>query len=965
MPLRGERIGTAYVRILADGAGLDESVEREMRDADPVMEHAGKEHSASYWEGFNDETKKNKEFEKGLDEKVMRSRGKVTALGRAMGGRLADGTGEGFQDRITRLLTPMFRDAGFGDRAEAMGKQAGEVWADNFVRSGSKEFDAERLFATVIRQQHEFETKWRASFDRTGKDISNLVTGARTDLSKMKTALGDAGDAVGDLDTITSSFTFNFRQGWQKINPPLKEGERRIDRVGDVIGRSFGKGSRNDFLNFVGSVIGGGTKGLLGLTKVVTDAGKGLFRMATGFGKNAEEAQSFSQKFATVLGEMGGFAARSGPVVIGIVTALVEIIGPAASLISTLAGAITALAASVAYALGAGLGVFAGLLPIVATGIAGIALAIKGLPKKQVGELFAPMKKDLEDLQKTLGKDLFAGIKAAMPGIKTAFKEMSPVIEDVGDSFAFVGAQIGYLLGSADFRQFAKVLGEQLTNTLNELSTAFVQVFRGFMGVARQAMPLAEDFAGWIASIATEFGDWANSVEGQKWLADFFDDAADSAKSIGGFLKSIWDFLGPILSSGRETGDTIIDKMADAIERAAKWLESPAGQKALKQWFEDAKNVAFAIGDIIKSVIHFIDVLDTPENRKKVQKFFQAIAWIINFVADHWNVVNFFFKWLTPIGQAIQAFKFLRFALGKIIDAFNLLREKGGQAIKFVRDKFGDLRDWVKDKFDDIKDKIKSAAQWLIDKFENAWEWFRGKLADVAGWVRDKFGDIKDKIADAASWVKTKFSAAWDWLRGAAANIASDVKTKLGDIIDWFRDLPDKIRGYATSLYNAGNTLGSNIIDGLRNGISKVGGLASSIGSTVANAVKDALNDLLDLPLDVHLDPPGPLGPWDFTVIPRFASGGVFNKPTLAMVGESGPEAVVPMARSLAQVDPSVRQLSAVAQGIPGPPGAAAMVTVPTGKTVDVGSITIITPTEDPRAVAAETVSRIVAATYF
>ena len=47
----------------------------------------------------------------------------------------------------------------------------------------------------------------------------------------------------------------------------------------------------------------------------------------------------------------------------------------------------------------------------------------------------------------------------------------------------------------------------------------------------------------------------------------------------------------------------------------------------------------------------------------------------------------------------------------------------------------------------------------------------------------------------------------------------------------------------------------------------------------------------------------------------EFATGGTVTGPTRALIGEAGPEAVVPLNRPLAQVDPSVRALSAIAQG--------------------------------------------------
>jgi hypothetical protein len=65
--------------------------------------------------------------------------------------------------------------------------------------------------------------------------------------------------------------------------------------------------------------------------------------------------------------------------------------------------------------------------------------------------------------------------------------------------------------------------------------------------------------------------------------------------------------------------------------------------------------------------------------------------------------------------------------------------------------------------------------------------------------------------------------------------------------------------------------------------------------------------------------------------------------------------------RSLTRVDPAVRALSAFAQGLtqPGDKGGGS-----SGRHIEVGGITINTPTENPRAVAAEVIARMTAAAY-
>lgn len=89
--------------------------------------------------------------------------------------------------------------------------------------------------------------------------------------------------------------------------------------------------------------------------------------------------------------------------------------------------------------------------------------------------------------------------------------------------------------------------------------------------------------------------------------------------------------------------------------------------------------------------------------------------------------------------------------------------------------------------------------------------------------------------------------------------------------------------------------------------------------------------------------------------MPRMASGGVVYGAQAAVIGEAGMEAVVPLNRNLATVHPSVRDLSAFAQGkfTPGESGPRVI--------IENGAIQVNTVTQNPEIVAESLLDRIVA----
>ncbi len=89
-----------------------------------------------------------------------------------------------------------------------------------------------------------------------------------------------------------------------------------------------------------------------------------------------------------------------------------------------------------------------------------------------------------------------------------------------------------------------------------------------------------------------------------------------------------------------------------------------------------------------------------------------------------------------------------------------------------------------------------------------------------------------------------------------------------------------------------------------------------------------------------------------------YASGGMLTGPRHILAGEAGPEAIVPLNRALSQVDPSVRWLSAIAQGKSAPPAMASGGIVGGGVTFAPGSI-VVQGYFDPRQAAIDVANEV------
>ena len=196
---------------------------------------------------------------------------------------------------------------------------------------------------------------------------------------------------------------------------------------------------------------------------------------------------------------------------------------------------------------------------------------------------------------------------------------------------------------------------------------------------------------------------------------------------------------------------------------------------------------------------------------------------------------------------------------------------------------------------------------WMTGHFAGTWQ----MIKDVVGGVIEFWSEIiKGFVAlfkgDTDGAIE-HFSGAWDALKGVFSTFFGFVWNKfdelmgnlLGDKWDKFKEIAshvvDAIKGYFGGLVES---LGGmwDVIVGIFTGDKD---LILSGFKAIVNGVVEMINSILRLANAISFDIPAILGGgsfgFNFPEIPRLAKGGIVNSPTLAMIGESGPEAVVPL----------------------------------------------------------------------
>ena len=242
-----------------------------------------------------------------------------------------------------------------------------------------------------------------------------------------------------------------------------------------------------------------------------------------------------------------------------------------------------------------------------------------------------------------------------------------------------------------------------------------------------------------------------------------------------------------------------------------------------------------------------------------IKGFFTGIwAWIVGVGHDiaNWFTVtlpNFFAAIPGTIGRALSALPGMLWNL--FMGALHLAGEAIGVGIGLLLVAIIKLPGLV-------YDGVKAIGHMFVDLWNMAFALGKAVLlAGVAGVVYI-FTVLPGKIAGFVNRlpgiIGGAFRSAWDWAK-------REVREGADAIVGFVQRLPGRIRGFM------GN-VGHDILAGLKSGINSViGGFNSGI-----NRVGGAL----------HVGLPN---------IPYLASGGLITSPTLAVVGEAGKEAVIPM----------------------------------------------------------------------
>lgn len=232
---------------------------------------------------------------------------------------------------------------------------------------------------------------------------------------------------------------------------------------------------------------------------------------------------------------------------------------------------------------------------------------------------------------------------------------------------------------------------------------------------------------------------------------------------------------------------------------------------------------------------------------------------------------------------------------------------------------FEPIGQWFSEKFQQAWDAIvnifSGIGEWFSGVFQGAWDAIVNIFTPIGSWFGQRWADVTSALANIGAWFTDIFQKAWTGLTNIFSKLGlwfgerwADVTSVLANVSSWFGNM-------FTSAYNA-----------VKNAFSSIGGFFSGVwstvqsifvnagqkvGSAVGGAFKSAVNAVLGTIENVvngfigmingvlgvvrNLPGLGWVGSVSTVSLPRLARGGIVDSPTIAMIGEAGKEAVVPL----------------------------------------------------------------------
>lgn len=570
-----------------------------------------------------------------------------------------------------------------------------------------------------------------------------------------------------------------------------------------------------------------------------------------------------------------------------------------------------------------------GSLKLLLTGPGGIVLAVAaaGLAFYEAYKHIKPFHDAVNNVAKTIGKALKPALKAVVAGAQSMWKSIQPILNQIGKLFKttwdlvvkviqvawkaikpIVDLLVGLMKGS--FELIAKVIGGLWKGTWNTVGAVLKAAWKLINDVLSSGIKVITD----ILKVGLDLlsGNWGKAWSDIKSaLSDYWNGmkkiVGDVFGGINGIIKSVLGAIGDVWNSAWSGMKSFFGSIWDGIKKAASdgmnavinvingaigginWVwKKFTGKDALKK----LSHVHFANGGIVTQKMHLVMVNDGtgPDWKELYQLPNGQIG-----MSQQRNATG-----LLPEGTRVFNGKETKAIMNMAgIEHYDLGGVIGGVGKFFsgAWDKLEAVGDWLANPIGKVTDLIKSSISGIsggVEMFSNLASGVINKLTgSVVDWFKKELAKLQDTLG-----ANPGGSGVQRWKPYVIQALkANGFDASAYQVASWMRVIQRESNGNPRAI----NLWDSNA----KAGIPSMG-LVQTIGPTF-NAYKfpghnDVYNGYDDLLAGIHYMKAiygsgssafarvsGPEG---------YANGGLITRPIHALVGEDGPETILPLTKT-------------------------------------------------------------------
>lgn len=514
-------------------------------------------------------------------------------------------------------------------------------------------------------------------------------------------------------------------------------------------------------------------------------------------------------------------------------------------------------------------------------------------------------------------------IFTAVKGGKTTVEELSkamfnvaPIAASMGIEFGNVTAAVATLTASGTptsvaMTQIRAALSE-LAKPTSKISQLFMELtgqsFEEFIasggnlkegfdiikkGAEQNGKPLAE----YVGSVEALGAIQTLTGKGSEKFASEIESAANAVGATDAAFEQGSQGIGLVLEKLKaafqvlqiEIGQKLAPILLGAIENIQKKFQEI--QPGLQAFVDNVKSF-FASDQVVNTVNKLKDAFDTLQTRlapviDKIQEFFRAnpkvlftgLAVVIGgiLLASLISIASAFAALFSPFTIVIGLIAALAGGFRFAYDNVESFRNFIDNSITFMRDLFTRFINFFKS--DGFVGTFNKGLDFVKEQFKLLTSVFDGVVQTIkslfSGDVKGAVDGLKLIFKSLLKFFKNNFD-----LFNTLKDVFLDALTKAKDFI-WPK-LKEFGKGFIETITTVLKTSGSVVLEGVKfvfnKVIDKINGFINDLNSGLAFSF-----------FGIDIDPP------DIPNIPKLAKGGIVTEPTIAMIGEQGAEAVVPL----------------------------------------------------------------------